>query len=302
MYTTITYSKQDRVAVVTLNRATVANAISRLMTRELDLAFNQACIDDDIRCIVLRSEGSHFSSGHDLGSKEQMTDMARPQELDIRPRGTYLKWYANDVEAVLKWRRIRKPIVCGLKGYTIYHGTVLSACADICLAADDLKYMPSLVEANLFPWVANLHIQKVKEILFTQRFILAPEAKQMGIVNRVVPAEKLDEELMTLAKLISRSDQFYLWMSKKMINSAQDGLGMETHIRSSLDTWTSYRRDSQDLLVLPKDQKTIDHGGKLKKLAPVSVSLQGEAWRQSELGSELSSEMSTCSSELDSKL
>ena len=64
MYTTITYSKQERVAVVTLNRPKVDNAISRLMTRELDLAFNQACIDDEIRCIVLRSESVTTSWPH----------------------------------------------------------------------------------------------------------------------------------------------------------------------------------------------------------------------------------------------
>ena len=62
------------------------------------------------------------------------------------------------------------------KGYCIYHATVIAACSDIVLAATDLKYMPGLVEANLFPWASALNLQKVKEILFTQRFVLAPEA------------------------------------------------------------------------------------------------------------------------------
>ena len=51
---------------------------------------------------------------------------------------------------------------------------------DVVLAADDLKYMPGLVEANLFPWAAALNLQKIKEILFTQRFVLAPEALEVG--------------------------------------------------------------------------------------------------------------------------
>ena len=286
-YKTIVVETRGPVAVVTLNRPSVANAVSRLMTREIDDAFNNICEDNSIKCIYLRSEGKHFSSGHDLGSDEQLNDMERPQEIDPRPRGTYLKWYANDVEASLRWRRLRKPIICGLKGYCIYHGTVVSACADIVYAAEDLKYMPSLVEANLFPWAANLQVQKVKEILFTQRFILANEAKELGIVSRVVKAENLDEECMKIAELISRSDAYYLWMSKKMVNSAQDHAGMETHVRASLDTWTSYRRDALDPLVIPQSQKTRDHGGNSKKLAPVASSLKGESWRQSELASKL---------------
>jgi len=88
---------------------TVANAVSRRMTRELDRAFDIACLDDEIKCIVLRGEGAHFSSGHDLGSKAEISDKEYPQELSSLPRGEYLRWYANDVEACLKWRRVRKP-------------------------------------------------------------------------------------------------------------------------------------------------------------------------------------------------
>ena len=107
----------------------VANAISRRMTRELDHAFDKACADESVKCILLRGEGKHFSrfvenlqafifrlpfilnlcSGHDLGSDAALSDTVRPQEMDPRPRGEYLKWFTNDVEACLKWRHLRKP-------------------------------------------------------------------------------------------------------------------------------------------------------------------------------------------------
>jgi enoyl-CoA hydratase len=187
----INYSVFGRVAVVSLNRPRVANAVSRLMTRELSRAFEIACDDDRVRCILLRSEGRHFSSGHDLGSAEHFADTAFPQELDPSSRGDYLKWDVNDVEACLRWRRLRKPIVCALRGYCIYHGTVVASCADVVLAADDLRYMPSLVEANLFPWAAGLQPQRIKHILFTQRFVLAPEALEVrGVLSPVAHAAK----------------------------------------------------------------------------------------------------------------
>lgn len=164
MYTQLTYTTLDRVAVVTLARPKVANAISRKMTREIDAAFQAACADDDIRCILVLGVGKHFSSGHDLGSAEQLADTALPQETQATPAGEYLKWHENDVDACLRWRRLRKPLVVGLQGYTIYHGSVVACCADVVIAAENLRYMPSLVEANLFPWAAGLHPQRIKEV------------------------------------------------------------------------------------------------------------------------------------------
>jgi enoyl-CoA hydratase len=320
-FTEITYRVAGRVAVVSLARPELANAVSRRTTRELDAAFQRACEDDAVGCILLRGEGAHFSSGHDLGSPASLSDSksllliivlllllpssyfffffffffaplrlrllteTAPQETDPRPRGAYLKWRNNDVEACLRWRRLRKPLVCALRGYCIYHGTVLAACADLCVAADDLRFMPSLVEANLFPWAVHLQAQKIKEILFTQRFVLAPEALALGIVNRVVPAAALDGECMALCQLIAKGDGYHLWMMKKMVNAAQDAAGMEGHVRAGLDTWTAFRRDWYE--GAGRAVKTRDHGGDSKKLAPVKQSLRGEAWRLSLLASRL---------------
>lgn len=283
-FTQITYEVVDgRVAIVSLDRPRVANAVSRAMTRELDRAFTKAELDDNVRCIYLRGEGRNFSSGHDLGSDLQLSDRTFPQEIDPRPRGDYQKWYNLDVEMALRWRRIRKPVVCGIKGYTIYHGTVLAACADIVIAADNLRYMPSLVEANLFPWVAHLQTMAVKHLLFCQRFATAQEAVRLGAALRIVPAAQLDEECLRLCRLIARGDSFHLWMMKKMVNAAQDAAGMDGHVRSTLDTWTSFRRDWSETTT----GKTKDHGGTAKTLAPVKSALAGDAWKETEIMSKL---------------
>ena len=78
-YQTISIKKDRSVCIISLNRPEAANAISRLMTRELDQAFDEACVDSDIKCIYLRGEGKNFSSGHDLGSSAQLSDQERPQ-------------------------------------------------------------------------------------------------------------------------------------------------------------------------------------------------------------------------------
>ena len=77
----------------------------------------------------------------------------------------------------LKWRQLPKPIICGVKGYTIYHGTALLAISDIAVAAEDLLYMPSLIEYNSLPWETSLNAKRSKEILFTQRFVMVSQNK-----------------------------------------------------------------------------------------------------------------------------
>ena len=144
-YYQILYHTDGALAVVTLNRPRFRNAISRTMTHEIDAAFNAAVEDASVRVIVLRAEGDHFSSGHDLGSKEHIADLeANPYSK--HPEGDYKKWLDLDTEMCLKWRQLPKPIVCGIKGYTIYHACAVMSCCDIILAADDAKIMPSLVE------------------------------------------------------------------------------------------------------------------------------------------------------------
>ena len=278
----IKYEVMGPVAVVSLNRPDVSNAVSRAMAREIDSAFKLAELQDDIRCVLLRGEGRNFCSGHDLGSDLQLQDKSFPQEIDPRPRGDYAKWYNLDVELCLNWRRLRKPVVAAIKGYTIYHGTVLAACADVVIASDDLRYMPSLVEANLFPWVVKSTMQ-AKALLFTQRFATAEEAVRLGIALRAVPAADLDAECLRLCNLIARGDAFHLWMMKKMVNAAQDAAGMDAHVRSALDTWVAFRRDWSETT----EVKTKDHGGKTKRLAPVRSALVGDAWRETEIMSKL---------------
>ena len=114
------------------------------------------------------------------------------------------KWADLDVEMCLRWRQLSKPLLCGVKGYTIYHGCAVMSVADIIIAADDSRIMPSLVEYTSLPWDLALNTRKAKEILMLQRFVLAAEAEELGLVNRVVSAAALDSELRAMALVSER--------------------------------------------------------------------------------------------------
>lgn len=81
------------------------------MTHELDRAFRRACDDHTIRVILLRADGTHFSSGHDLGTDEHMEDLRSvPYERGLR--GDFEKWESLDVDMCLRWRHLAKPGKC----------------------------------------------------------------------------------------------------------------------------------------------------------------------------------------------
>lgn len=233
------------------------------MTNELDIAFTAANQDPEVRVIVLRGEGKHFSSGHDLGTPEQNADPNWAALSSNGFRGEFEKWSTLDAEYCLRWRSLGKPVIAALKGCAcfskcdclspdqaahclsashspdvIYHACSLASVADIIIAADDLKYMPTMVQCFMLPWDLALNARKVrsiagttsttlidsrsptppqimlnsmqvKEILLTRRFILAPEAEELGLVNRIVPTGQEDAEALRMAALISNvSDGF----------------------------------------------------------------------------------------------
>jgi hypothetical protein len=86
--------------------------------------------------------------GHDLGTPQESADPLVNVAKSEGMRGDYERWYSLDLEMCLKWRSIRKPVICAAKGFTIYHGAAVMSVADIVIAADDLKYMPSLGERS----------------------------------------------------------------------------------------------------------------------------------------------------------
>eukprot|EP01051_Picozoa_sp_SAG22_P002015 SAG22_NODE_86_length_21440_cov_288.248700_2_plen_273_part_00 len=241
-------------------------------TQEVDAAFAAACDDDTVGAIVLCGAGENFCSGHDLGSAEHVADLAAdPYEAGVR--GDYKKWSTLDAEACLRWRSLPKPIVAAVQGFCIYHGCAVASSADLIIAADDAKFMPSLVEATFLPW--DVHPRKAKEIMMLQRFVLAEEAESIGLVNRVVPAADLQREAMAAAVQLAAGDAFHVQMMKLACNQAQDGVTLTAGVRSTLSHWTAYRSAALDpgSRAVGGRPGTGVEGGAEKKFAPVAASL-----------------------------
>lgn len=223
----VRYELDGHVARLTLDRPRYRNAQSRLLLEQLDDCFDRAVEDAEVRVIVLRGEGDHFSAGHDLGTPEELADREqRPIQEGLR--GRYKRSWDNNVDKTLRWRNLPKPTIAAVQGYCIFGGWIIASGMDVVFAADDAMFLPTNFQYFSVPW--DIHPRKAKEILFESRFIGAEEAEQLGFVNRVVPRDRLDDEVMAYARRVAENDPFQLRMIKLAINQAQEAQGFASHI------------------------------------------------------------------------
>lgn len=228
-YSTLLQAQQGAVRTITTNRPEVLNAQSRILLEELDDAFAAAVHDPGVRVIILAGAGKHFSAGHDLGSPQEMEDQKKTP-LEPGFRGEYRRLWERFFENTMRWRDIPKPTIAQVQGYCIMGGLMIASACDIIIASEDaqfadraVKWGGSHVQYFSMPW--DFGPRKTKEYLFTGDFIGASEAEKLGLVNRVVPREKLEAETMALAQRIAERDPYALKLAKASVNETQDAQG-----------------------------------------------------------------------------
>jgi enoyl-CoA hydratase/carnithine racemase len=230
----VEYEVEDRIATITLNRPQVANVQNKALLDALDEAWTAAAADDDVVVVVLRAAGWHFSAGHDL------TDRWWPASEKITLEWIYQAESRRYLEYTLRWRNVPKPSIAAVQGRCIAGGLMLCWPCDLIVAADDALFSDPValmgiggVEYHGHTW--ELGARKAKEILFTGRPVTAEEAERTGMVNRVVPRDRLDAETRELAEKIAAMPPFGLRQAKRAVNQTLDVQGFYAAIQSVFD-------------------------------------------------------------------
>ncbi len=227
----ILYRTEGAVAVITLNRPKAANAQSLAFLDALDAAWTRAEEDDAVRVVVLNANGKHFSAGHDLSG----VDKAPP---------SLAQMYAHEAKRYLgyslKWRNVPKPTIAAVQGACIAAGLMLCWPCDLIVAADNAYFSDPVINMGIggveyhgHTW--ELGARKAKELLFTGGRVSAQDAEKIGMVNRVVPAERLHEETLALAAQIAAKDPFALRQAKRAVNQTLDVQGFTTALQAVFD-------------------------------------------------------------------
>jgi enoyl-CoA hydratase len=234
------------VARITLARPERANAQSNRMLYELDTAFRQASCDDAVKVIVLDADGDLFSSGHDLSA-----DAFDPSLSGVETVGVWggfglpgmEGYWAFEEEAYLglcqRWREIPKPVIAAVQGKVIAGGLMLMWVCDLVVASEDASFHDPVVAFGMngveyfaHPW--EMGARRAKEMLFTGRGFSAEAAHHFGMINRVVPRERLAEVVLETACEIAEQPSMGLKLAKAAVNQAQDAQGLHTALRMAM--------------------------------------------------------------------
>jgi enoyl-CoA hydratase len=225
----------EGVARVTLARPEAANAQDRRMLYEINDALDHASRDGAVKVIVVAADGVHFSSGHDL------RDRAKLDEFDtVLPFGDFDApgqegYMAQEQEIYLgfcwRWRNIPKPTIASVQGKVIAGGLMLVWPFDLVVAADNAQFSDPVVAfgangVEYFVHPYEVGARKAKQMLFTGDAISAAEAQRLGMVNEVVPLDRLEEETLALAAKIAAQPSMGLKLAKQSVNQALDNMGM----------------------------------------------------------------------------
>jgi enoyl-CoA hydratase/carnithine racemase len=227
-YKNIIYKKEDGVCWITLNCPEKLNAINDAMLEELDEAFAAAEPDLEVKVVVVKGAGRAFSVGQDLsavGTSEVLPDPRRPlstkRQLEAeRRRNRRWEYIFN----------LAKPTIAQVHGYCLGAGCYLAMVCDMTIASEDAIFGDPLLRMGLLPhmplWTWLIGIKKTKELLYSGRYMDAKEAEQFGLINKAVPIDKLEEEVVKLAKGISLLPGDGLATSKDAINSVVEARGL----------------------------------------------------------------------------
>ncbi|HEY0772437.1 MAG TPA: enoyl-CoA hydratase [Nocardioidaceae bacterium] len=241
----VTYERRGPVAMVTLNRPEYRNAQNSKMTYALDAAFSRAVDDDEVKVIVLSGNGKHFCAGHDIGTPgrdvDQTFDRKAVMWWDHTDKEGGDQRFARESEVYLgmcrRWREIPKPTIAMVHGACIAGGLMLAWSCDFIIASDDAFFSDPVVKMGIpgveyfaHPWVMNP--RAAKEFLFTGDRFTAQRGLELGMVNHVVPRDRLEETTLAMAERISAMPRFGLALTKKAVNQAEDLQGMRTGMDS----------------------------------------------------------------------
>jgi enoyl-CoA hydratase/carnithine racemase len=246
-YEELLLEKKEHIALVTLNAPQKLNAIGRAMSLSIAKVGEDLALDDDVRVVVVTGAGRGFCSGADVSmmAPRPVSSSAPPSSMPPSGAGfsrfnalQFMGYPHADV-----FPKLNKPVIAAINGACVGGGLSLALSCDIHIASDAARFGVSQVARALVPdYGMTMYLPLVVgvsnafRLMYTAEIIGAAEAKEMGIVSQVVPADKLMETVMALANKIAEQPPYSVELTKLMV-----WRGMLDQLARQLDleTWAS---------------------------------------------------------------
>jgi len=215
---------------LTMNRPKALNALSGELIQALSQALDAAAADPSVRVVILKGAGRAFCAGYDLNEDAGA---------GVKDSVGWHEELKHAADEMLKFFDFPKPIIAQVHSYCLAGGCDLMMICDLTVCSEDARFgepeirFGSGVVTMVMPWV--LGARKAKELLFTgEDRIDAVEALRIGLVNKVVPADQLDDATLALAEEIAKNDPFAVSMQKKAINKMWEVAGFREAIDANV--------------------------------------------------------------------
>lgn len=215
-YNTILTQTEGKVALITLNRPQVLNALNDELMDELGDALLRFDADDAIACIVITGSEKAFAAGADISKMAQY-------DFQDTYRNNFI---TRNWETICK---VRKPVIAAVSGFALGGGCELAMMCDMIIAADNAKFAQPEIKLGIVPGSGGtqrltraVSKSKAMDLCLTGRMMDAAEAERSGLVARVYPVVQLMTETMAIAHTIAAMPLLTLMMVKESVNAAYE--------------------------------------------------------------------------------
>ena len=237
----VTLEAKGPIGILTMNRPEALNALNEQVLRDLDAALDQAAAQDDILVLVLTGAGRSFVAGADIAQMKDLSPM-EAKRFGLFGNGVFLKL-----------ENFPKPVIAAVNGFALGGGCELAMSCDIRVASEKAKFGQPEVGLGITPGFGGTQrlarivgVSNAMELILTAKVIKAEEAKEIGLVSRVYPAEDLMDKALELANAIASNAQVAVRQSKAAIRR-----GMQT----DMTTGTAFEAEAFGLCFATEDQK-----------------------------------------------
>jgi enoyl-CoA hydratase/carnithine racemase len=212
----ILVEKRYRIGFITLNRPQAMNTFNVPFARELNDALWDMEKDPEVRVVVIDANGKHFSTGISLDEFKGKTTKEYREFIRLMDEHNHTL------------ARMKKPVIASVKGYALANGAGLSFACDLTVAAEDAKFGTTAINVGLIclgpaaPLARNVGRKKALEMVLTGDIIPAAEAQRLGLVNKVVPNDQLEEATLELATKLAAKSPLAIQIGKAGIYGMED--------------------------------------------------------------------------------
>jgi enoyl-CoA hydratase/carnithine racemase len=215
-YKSILVSKNEKIAIITLNRPEFNNTFNVSLATELNVALLECENDSNVNVIIVNANGKNFCTGIDVNDLEGKSNVE------------YLQWVELMEKMNITIASMGKPVIASIQKIAVANGIGLVAACDLAIAAENAKFGATAINVGLFcmgpavPLSKSLGRKKTLELILMGDMIDAFEAQRIGLINKVVESEKLEEETLKYAKKLADKSPLALQIGKKSFYKMED--------------------------------------------------------------------------------